>query len=84
MKKQLTLLILIILFPIVSCNNSGGVYLGESENYGKSYRFGTQEEIDMLQKLAKAYSDKNPEELFKYYSDEYMTEKRKENYKKWN
>ena len=36
-----------------------------------------------LQKLAGAYSEKNADELSKYYSEEYMNDKRKENYSKW-
>ncbi|MDA8818880.1 hypothetical protein N9N15_01295 [Flavobacteriaceae bacterium] len=76
-------LLLITTLLIVSCNNSGGVWLGEGENSGKPYTFGSEQDIMTLQKLAGAYSEKNADELSKYYSEEYMNDKRKENYSKW-
>ena len=75
--------VFLISFLLAACNNSGGVWLGEGESKGKSYTFGNQTEIETLQNLASAYSEKNPEKLSSYYSEEYMTEKRKENYSKW-
>ena len=76
-------LLLITTLLIVSCNNSGGIWLGEGENSGKPYTFGPEQDIMTLQKLAGAYSEKNADELSKYYSEEYMNDKRKENYSKW-
>jgi hypothetical protein len=76
-------LLLITTLLIVSCNNSGGVWLGEGENSGKPYTFGSKQDIMTLQNLAGAYSEKNADELSKYYSEEYMNDKRKENYSKW-
>ena len=70
--------VFLISFFLVACDNSGGVWLGEGESNGKSYTFGNQTEIETLQNLASAYSEKNPEKLSSYYSDEYMSEKRKE------
>lgn len=76
-------LLLITTLLIVSCNSSGGVWLGEGENSGNPYTFGSEQDIMTLQKLAGAYSEKNADELSKYYSEEYMNDKRKENYSKW-
>ena len=76
-------LLLITTLLIVSCNNSGGIWLGEGENSGNPYTFGPEQDIMTLQKLAGAYSEKNADELSKYYSEEYMNDKRKENYSKW-
>jgi hypothetical protein len=76
-------LLLMTTLLIVSCNSSGGVWLGEGENSGNPYTFGSEQDIMTLQKLAGAYSEKNADELSKYYSEEYMNDKRKENYSKW-
>jgi hypothetical protein len=67
---------------IVSCNNSGGVWLGEGDSNGKAYMFGSQSEIESIMGLAKAYSDKNSEELFKYYSEDFWNDKQRENFSK--
>ena len=78
-----TIIVFIIAITISACNSSGGVWLGEGENSGKPYTFGPEEDIKLLQSLAGAYSEKNADELSKYYSEEYMNDKRKENYSKW-
>ena len=66
-----------------SCQNSGGVWLGDNENKGKPYVFGTQEETQMLQDLAKAYSKRDFEALSSFYSDDYFNEQEKENLIAW-
>ena len=76
-----SLLLMTTLF-IVSCNNSGGVWLGEGDSNGKAYMFGSQSEIESIMGLAKAYSDKNSEELFKYYSEDFWNDKQRENFSK--
>ena len=78
-----TIIVFIIAITISACNSTGGVWLGEGENSGKPYTFGPEEDIKLLQNLAGAYSEKNADELSKYYSEEYMNDKRKENYSKW-
>ena len=75
-------LLLITTLFIVSCNNSGGVWLGEGDSNGKAYMFGSQSEIESIMGLAKAYSDKNSEELFKYYSEDFWNDKQRENFSK--
>jgi len=68
------LLLLIITIFIFSCNKSGGVWLGEGDSSGNTYVFGTQTEIESIMGLSKAYSDKNSEELHKYYSEDFWND----------
>ena len=83
MKKNILFFLSFIIISLVSCKNDGGVWLGEGESNGRSYLFGTESEIELLKGLAKAYSEKDADKLSAYYSDEYMTVKRKKNYSKW-
>ena len=83
MKKYIFIFSTLISISFFSCQNDGGVWLGEGDSYGKSYTFGTQAEIDNLQDLAKAYSDLDLEKSFPYYADEFLTDKFKENQAKW-
>ena len=46
-----SLLLMTTLF-IVSCNNSGGVWLGEGDSNGKAYMFGSQSEIESIMGLS--------------------------------
>ena len=63
-----------------SCTSSGGVWLGEGEANGKAYTFGTPTETEMLQALAKAYSEKDTETLFSYYADDFVDEKSRKDF----
>ena len=45
--------------------------------------FGTQTEIESIMGLSKAYSDKNSEELYKYYSEDFWNDNQRENFSKW-
>ena len=83
MKNYIFIFSTLIAISFFSCQNDGGVWLGEGDSYGKSYTFGTQAEIDNLQDLAKAYSDLDLEKSFPYYADEFLTDKFKENQAKW-
>ena len=69
MKKYIFIFSTLISISFFSCQNGGGVRLGEGDGYGKSYTFGTQAEIDNLQDLAKAYSDLELEKTFSYYEE---------------
>ena len=66
-----------------SCTSSGGVWLGEGEANGKAYTFGTPTETEMLQALAKAYSEKDTETLFSYYADDFVDEKSRKDLSEW-
>jgi len=78
-----TIIVFLLVFTITACESNGGTWLGEGENSGKSYTFGPEKDVEMLINLAKAYSNKNSQELFKYYSDDFFTEKQKQNYINW-
>ena len=84
MKNLKYIIILIFTLPLIltSCETTGGVWLKEGERKGTAYKFGGQKMTDNILGLAKAYSEKDTEKLFPYYSEEYMTEKMKESYKK--
>ena len=83
MKLIIKSLTAIFIISIIACESSGGVWLGDGDNSGKQYTFGPNQDVEMLKNLAKAYSEKNVEKLSSYYSEEYMNEKRKQNYSKW-
>ena len=83
MKKFIFIFSALISITFLSCQNDGGVWLGEGDSYGKSYTFGTQTEIDNLQDLAKSYSDLELKKSFSYYADEFITDSFKERQAKW-
>ncbi len=71
--------IILILIVISSCENTGGILLQEDmENNGSSFKFGNDKMTSELLSLAKAYSERDAEKLFAFYSNEFLTEKRKE------
>ena len=80
MKKLKYIFFLIFILPLIisSCQTTGGVWLKEGERKGKAYKFGGQKMTDNLLELAKTYSERDTEKLFSYYSEEFLTEKRKE------
>ena len=80
--KYIIFLLLILPLIITSCQTTGGVWLKEGERKGTAYKFGGQKMTDNILGLAKAYSDRDTEKLFPYYSEEYMTEEMKGSYKK--
>ena len=84
MKNLKYIFFLIFILPLIisSCQTTGGVWLKEGERKGTAYKFGGQKMTDNILGLAKAYSEKDTEKLFPYYSEEYMTEKMKKSYKK--
>ena len=84
MKNLKYILSLIFILPVitVSCETTGGVWLKEGERKGTAYKFGGKKMTDNILGLAKAYSDRDTEKLFPYYSEGYMTEKMQESYKK--
>lgn len=79
--KSITLLFTLCL--ITSCNTTGGKYLGDNENNGNAYSIGNDEMTDKLLKIAEAYSDKNTEELIKYYDSTFMGDNGVESTRKW-
>ena len=72
-----------VIFLVFACESSGGVWLGDGNNSGNPYTFGPNQDVETLKNIAKAYSEKNVENLSSYYSEEYMDKTRKENYSKW-
>ena len=67
------------LLAIYSCKDSGGIWVED----GSSYKFGNDKMSSNLISLAKAYSARDPEKLFTFYSDSFLTDKRKEWSKKY-
>ena len=82
MKKILLLSTLILVLGACTQNKTAGEYLGEGENNGKKYVLGDDAAVNAVKNVAKQYSAKDVDEMFKYYSKEY-TEKYYENNKKW-
>ena len=84
MKNLKYIIFLLLILPLIatSCQTTGGVWLKEGERKGTAYKFGGQKMTDNILGLAKAYSNRDTEKLFPYYSEEYMTEEMKGSYKK--
>ena len=72
-------IILLLIITIYSCKNSGGILIED----GSSYKFGDDVMSSNLISLAEAYSDRDTEKLFTFYSDSFLTERRKEWSKKY-
>ena len=68
---------------IVSCSNTGGISLEEGPLKGTSFKFGDKKMSDDIILLAEAYSNQDPEKLFSFYSDSFLTDRRKERSKKY-
>ena len=79
LKIQNFLIILLFLITLYSCKNSGGILVED----GSSYKFGDDKMSSNLISLAEAYSDRDTEKLFTFYSDSFLTERRKEWSKKY-
>lgn len=78
-----TLLCATSLLLCYSCQNTGGVWLGEGDNSGKTYQFGSPEEMSNLKGLAKAYSEKDTLSLFTFYNETFLTENLRNSTSKW-
>lgn len=65
-------ILIVFLLTLTACQSEGGVWLGEGENYGRSYVFGTPAEIEDLKKLASAYSAQDTEKLLPFYNQEFL------------
>ena len=76
--KHIIFLIFILPFILASCETAGGVWLKEGERKGTAYKFGGQKMTDNLIGLAKAYSERDTEKLFTYYSEEFLTDRTRE------
>lgn len=72
-----------ISFLMLNCNNSGGSHLVNGDNYLKSYSIGDDKMTSRLFELARAYSDKDTEDLLEYYDDDFLGENGGESTKKW-
>ena len=79
LKIQNLPIILLLIITIYSCKNSGGILIED----GSSYKFGDDKMSSNLISLAEAYSDRDTEKLFTFYSDSFLTERRKEWSKKY-
>ena len=79
LKIQNFLIILLFLITLYSCKNSRGILVED----GSSYKFGDDKMSSNLISLAEAYSDRDTEKLFTFYSDSFLTERRKEWSKKY-
>lgn len=73
-KLQHSLILFLSLVTVYSCQDSGGMLVKD----GSSYKFGNDGMSSNLISLAEAYSARDPEKLFTFYSDSFLTEKRKE------
>ena len=73
-KIQHSLILFLSLVTLYSCQDSGGMLVKD----GSSYKFGNDGMSSDLISLAEAYSARDPEKLFTFYSDSFLTEKRKE------
>ena len=73
-KLHHSLIIFLFLITFYSCKDSGGLWVED----GSSYKFGNDSMSSNLISLAEAYSARDPEKLFTFYSDSFLTERRKE------
>ena len=84
MKRILIFLITLSLsLSMYNCNNSAGVNLIKGEDYEKSYSMGNDIMTSKLQKLSKAYSNKDSETLLKYYDEDFLGENGVEDTVNW-
>lgn len=79
--KSCQLLILSIL--TISCNSSGGKYLGNDDNNGKTYRIGDDAMSEKLIMLAEAYSNQDADELLKHYDATFLGKNGAESTRQW-
>ena len=79
LKIQHSLILFLSLVTIYSCQDNGGMLVKD----GSSYKFGNDGMSSNLISLAEAYSARDPEKLFTFYSDSFLTDKRKEWSKKY-
>ena len=77
--------IFILMFSLLltNCNSSGGKYLVEGDNYGKSYRIGNDAMADKLLKISEAYSMQNADDMAQYYDAEFLGENGVETTREW-
>jgi len=78
-KRQHSLILFLSLVILYSCQDRGGMLVKD----GSSYKFGNDGMSSNLISLAEAYSARDPEKLFTFYSDSFLTEERKEWSKKY-
>ena len=76
--KYTIFLIFILSLVVASCETTGGIWLKEGERKGTAYKFGGQKMTDNLLGLAEAYSERDTEKLFTYYSEEFLTDRTRE------
>ena len=76
--KHTIFLIFILSLVLASCETTGGIWLKEGERKGTAYKFGGQKMTDNLLGLAEAYSERDTEKLFTYYSEEFLTDRTRE------
>ena len=76
-------LILTLSVLLVNCTTSGGKYLGDDQDNGKTYSIGDDAMAEKLLMLSKAYTNQNTDELVKHYDDAFLGENGVENTKKW-
>ena len=83
-QKNITAVILSVLgLLLFGCKTEGGIWLGEGENYGRSYVFGTATEIENLKGISLAYSEQDTEKLITFYNQEFLGENGAETTDQW-
>tara|TARA_B100000767_G_scaffold187773_1_gene175126 strand:+ start:1232 stop:2137 length:906 start_codon:yes stop_codon:yes gene_type:complete len=76
-------LLLILSILTISCNSSGGKYLGNDDNNGKAYSIGDDAMSEKLLMIAEAYSNQDTDELLKHYDGTFLGENGPESTRKW-
>lgn len=77
------IILAILTLTIYSCNNSGGAYLGEGENNGKSYSIGDAASTKAVMGIAEAYSNQDAAQVIGYYDASFLGENGKADTEAW-
>ena len=64
----------VLALTFFNCNNSGGAYLGEGENNGKSFSIGDAAATKTVLAIAEAYSNQDAKQLSTYYDAAFLGE----------
>jgi hypothetical protein len=64
----------VLALTFFNCNNSGGAYLGEGENNGKSFSIGDAAATKTVLAIAEAYSNQDAKQLSTYYDTAFLGE----------
>ena len=73
----------VLALTFFNCNSSGGSYLGEGENKGKSYSFGDAAATKTILAIAEAYTNQDAAQMSKQYEPTFLGDNGEAGSDKW-